>query len=54
MEIVVEYIYPSIPVRTFDYCATYEDHDLESPQGYGATAIEAVRDFLEKVEDMQE
>ena len=49
--VVVSHIYPPIPVRNFDYCATYDgdepDDDGNIDQGFGATRHEAIVDLIE-------
>lgn len=46
--ITVEFVYPPIPIRDFDYCASRRDGDEDSPCGYGATPEEAIADLLER------
>jgi hypothetical protein len=50
-KIRTEGIWPPIPTRAFDYCATYEDDepndDGQMAAGYGATREEAVADLLD-------
>jgi hypothetical protein len=48
--IVVEYVYPPIPVRSFDWAA-YEDGQEEGPYGRGATREAAVADLYEQIEE---
>lgn len=48
MKIVTEYVYPPIPIRSFDWCAHYDDP--EGPCGYGATETEAIADLTENYE----
>jgi hypothetical protein len=46
--IVVEFVYPPIPIRQFDYLAYYADEaDEQMDHGTGRTAAEAVVDLLE-------
>lgn len=53
LKIVVSYDYPPIPVRDMDYSAVDDStYDGEGcPIGRGATALEAVADLLEQLED---
>lgn len=45
----LEFVYPPIPLRTFDWCATETDYEPGDPIGFGQTAELAVRDlFFEK------
>lgn len=43
-KIVTHCEWPPIPIRSFDYCAHYDDP--EGPTGWGATEAEAVNDLL--------
>lgn len=45
--IKVEYIYPPIPIRSFDYCAWYDGEEELHHYGYGETANTAVFDLLD-------
>jgi hypothetical protein len=45
-EIKTSYVYPPIPWRGFDWCATFGDYDLGDPQGFGATEQEAIDDLV--------
>lgn len=49
--IKIHYDPPPIPVRNFDYTATFGYWDEGDPIGYGATAEEAKADLLDKVDD---
>ena len=51
-EIVVDFIYPPIPLRQFDWCAYRADGDEHSPRGWGRTAEDAAADLL-NAEDEQ-
>jgi hypothetical protein len=45
-------IYPPIPDRRFDWCATTDNYDGEgSPIGYGRTEQDAVEDLVAEIED---
>ncbi len=47
----VDFIYPPIPNRNFDWCV-YEDGQEEAGNyGYGATRAAAIADFWEQRED---
>jgi hypothetical protein len=47
MKIVIDHVYPPIPIRTCDYVA-YIDGDEESRRtGWGETASEALQNFIE-------
>lgn len=45
MKIVTNNVYPPIPIRSFDWCAHYDDE--EGPTGWGATEAEAIADLTE-------
>lgn len=46
-EIVLHYDHPSIPTRSFDYSAAWEDYDIDDPVGHGETELLAIADLLE-------
>lgn len=46
----VEFIYPPIPVRDFDYQATFDGYDAGDPIGHGPTAQAAIDDLHENTE----
>lgn len=55
-EIHVTYVYPPIPLRCFDYCATFDGYDGApdagpQPVGWGATEDEARENLLEQVDE---
>lgn len=37
---------PPIPLRGFDYCATFESYEPGEPQGFGPTPDDAVEALL--------
>ncbi len=47
----VLYVYPPIPIRSFDWCAYYEGDDHEGPRGWGATREEAIAELKEITDD---
>lgn len=51
MKIITDYIYPPIPLRSFDWMATTEDYDGGDPIGFGQTEDEAVADLIAQLED---
>lgn len=63
IELDVSFVYPPIPIRSFDWCAidanTYDgDWDGEaecyvskSAQGEGATKMEAINDLIDQLEE---
>jgi hypothetical protein len=48
-KINVQFIYPPIPIRQFDYCATYDGDEPNDAggieAGWGATKAEAMSDL---------
>jgi hypothetical protein len=53
MTIKTEFVYPPIPIRTYDWCA-YDDDTYDGPGcriGWGATEQEAISNLLEQYED---
>jgi len=54
-DIVVTCVFPPIPVREFDWCATWSndepDDDGHMLQGYGRTPLAAIVDLLELTEN---
>lgn len=50
-EVIVEFIYPPIPLRHLDYVAYREEDGEEGPKGWGATKDEAIQSLLEKLYD---
>jgi hypothetical protein len=44
-QIEVSFVYPPIPVRSFDYCATFKGYEPGDPIGYGPTEAEAIADL---------
>lgn len=42
-KIFIEYIFPPIPNRNFDWCAFYDPET--KPYGYGKTKEEAIKDL---------
>jgi len=43
-----EHVYPPIPSRLFDWCATYDNYEPGAPIGWGATKESAIRDLLDE------
>lgn len=50
-EIVTEYVHPPIPIRDFDWSATYEDYQPGDMVGWGFTKAEAIEDLKQKTEE---
>ena len=57
--IVTSHIVPPIPIRSFDWCAHYDDYDVDGdsegwysadPVGYGATEQEAIDNLLDQAD----
>jgi hypothetical protein len=49
-----EFIYPPIPIRQFDYQATFDGYEPGCPIGHGATEQEAIDALHEAAEDEAE
>lgn len=55
-QIVTEYVYPPIPIRSMDWQATWDDFDGApdagpQPVGHGRTKLDAIRELLEPDQD---
>jgi len=50
----VEFIYPPIPIREFDYQATFAGYDAGDPIGHGPTEQAAIDALHEAAEDEAE
>ncbi len=54
-KIVTHHVYPPIPDRRFDWCATFDGDEPNDgggmAQGYGYTEAEAIADLLENYGD---
>jgi len=46
----VEFIYPPIPDRNFDYQATFDGYEPGDPIGHGRTVEIAINDLHEELE----
>lgn len=51
MKIVTSHQFPPIPPRCFDWLATLEDMNEDSPQGWGETEAEAIADLKQQIEE---
>ena len=49
--IVTEFVHPPIPVRCYDWRATFEDYDAGDLMGYGPTKEEAIADLIVQAGD---
>lgn len=45
-KIFIEFVYPPIPIRSFDYAATFDSYEPGDPIGRGPTEEEAVAALL--------
>lgn len=52
--IITEHVYPPIPIRDFDWCATFAGYEPGEPQGYGATMQAAIEDLMSKADELGE
>jgi hypothetical protein len=46
--LVVDFIYPPIPTRAFDWCVYVDGQEERGENGFGATREAAVADFFEQ------
>ena len=57
-KIITTFVYPPIPVRSFDWQAHYEDDEPDDSghmkTGEGATEAEAIADLVENDEDEED
>jgi hypothetical protein len=44
--IEINFVYPPIPDRQFDWCATRKGYDEGDPMGYGRTPIAALAELI--------
>lgn len=44
--IMTEFVHPAIPIRQFDWRATYRSYEPGDPMGHGSTEAEAIKDLL--------
>jgi len=49
VKIVTAFVYPPIPIRNMDWCATTDDYEPGCPMGNGATEAEAIADLKEQL-----
>lgn len=54
LKIRLEYVYPPIPDRRFDWSAVLDGYEGGDPQGSGPTKWDAVRDLIDQLEDREE
>lgn len=52
--VVIEHIYPPIPDRSTDYCATLIGYEPGDAIGYGRTAESATADLQDQIYEGQE
>lgn len=46
--ITVNFVHPPIPLRNFDWCASYDGEDEEGNCGWGATDQEAILNLIKQ------
>lgn len=55
MKISLDFVYPAIPLRQFDWQAVDADtYEPGCPIGYGETKEEAIADLLEQIEERKD
>lgn len=50
-KIITTFVHPPIPLRNFDWCATYDGEDEEGNRGWGATDQEAILALISQDND---
>lgn len=54
-EIVIDFVYPPIPIREFDYLAYFDgdepNDDGNMLHGYGKTPLDAIRALLDREDE---
>ena len=53
MKIHTDHIFPPIPIRDRDWCATVDGYEPGDPIGWGATEQDAIDDLMDQLEDTQ-
>lgn len=53
MNIKTEHVYPPIPIRCFDWSATFDSYEPGDLIGHGPTEEEAKKDLLDQLQDEQ-
>ena len=51
LEVITSCFVKPIPVRSFDWEATFDDYDLGDVIGFGRTEEEALADLMERIEE---
>jgi len=52
-KIKTEHVYPPIPIRSFDWMASFGTAEPGDLVGWGKTEQEAINDLLQQVEDFE-
>ena len=52
IKIVARYVFPPIPVRSYDWSAYIDGDEEDGPHGEGATEEEAIADLKAQLEDL--
>lgn len=53
-KIITDHVYPPIPVRQFDWSATFDGYEPGEPHGHGATERDAINDLLDEADICRE
>lgn len=51
MKIITEFVYPPIPIRSFDWSAVTDNYEGGDPIGRGATEQEAIADLTTQIDE---
>lgn len=52
IDIKIDYVFPPIPLRQFDYSAVRDGYDEGDPIGFGETKQKAVDDLISQEEEL--
>jgi hypothetical protein len=52
-EIKTHFVYPPIPIRSYDWMAILGDYEPGNLVGYGRTEAEAINDLKDQMEEEQ-
>jgi hypothetical protein len=53
-KIKTEFVNPPIPIRCYDWAATFDGYDIGCLIGHGKTEKEAVADLLEQASELED
>ena len=50
-KVMVDYVFPPIPLRQFDYIAYFDGEEEDGPKGWGQTELDAINDLKRNSND---